>query len=83
VLPPEAASQTESPMRELGVRIGTRTNPKLTHGAEMPTNYPAEALLALTDTIAAELIDLNRLSVVFRGDTLQNGIEESCVAAER
>jgi hypothetical protein len=34
-------------MRQLGVRAGSSANPKLTHGAEMQTNHPVEALEAL------------------------------------
>jgi hypothetical protein len=33
-----------SPMRELGVIAVHGTNPKLTHGAELPTNHPVTAL---------------------------------------
>jgi hypothetical protein len=31
-------------MRQLGVCTSSRANPKLTHGAEMQTNYRVEAL---------------------------------------
>jgi hypothetical protein len=32
-------------MRQLGVYAGSSANPKLTHGAEMQTNHPVEALV--------------------------------------
>jgi hypothetical protein len=34
-----------SPMRQLGVCASSSANPKLTHGAEMQTRHPLEALV--------------------------------------
>jgi len=35
-----------SPMRQLGAATWRRNSPKLTHGAQVPTNYPVAALVA-------------------------------------
>jgi hypothetical protein len=44
-------------MRQLGVIAVPRANPKLTHGAELPTNHPVAALVSCPgDIVTAKLM---------------------------
>ena len=63
-------THAESPMRQLGVCAGFSANPKLTHGAEMPTNHPVEALRNFSDIKRWFLsaVTGDRATYVFPGD---------------